>query len=1162
MRSHSLRHLVRWQSAGKCGRQKRRRHVHLPLGILPVALWVSSASMAGEGGYAPLETTADDDGPGALGCIDMPRATAARSEVVVAVERDAMLDELTRAEDKSTEKTRRFCVLCQSPEEIQQESVLEAEQRHATALEATKAAADAVSLDVKIDALWGWVEGALNNDSCIKYNRIVEMAAKMQVEREELCALLGLEAVRGPQISFISRGQEIVCRYGFGPMVIDYRGAAVVATDPPCAEADLANAAALRGKLALVQGGLEPSGGPEAEYVFSEDGPLGIAFETLDGCLQVSGFIDGSVAQSKGLSVGSKLLRFQDITLRSENVDEVTSSFKTTPRPWSMIFEPEVTFAEKVNRVTEVGAVALIVVNNEPGDKPFQPSDNGEYKGDIPVLGVSAAGGAQLAAGTHLVSECTLEGTAVRHKGRRGAVATGPCREPWEGEDSIQIRWEDDGTLSDKYAIKVSELELEVTVGREDFDAACAKQPERTAKMHAPLGRESLRNAQKKLDKELTQAKLAAAAFKNQTCRVRCRRSFGCQSSGHIKESLHEAEARHAAAPEVAAALPLEAKIEALWAWSEGTRSGCLGRHGERIVKYGEIAGCHKHVGYGEFVLIPGMAEAAKMDIREMCDLLGAQERDPVRGPRAALDGRDGTVCYVSDAGTLQIRWGAAPTEGVSISDQESSQDMSPWVDHDDAIKVDDPDLVLGEGSAVRHDGRRGTAATHPAENRWRPGTYAIRIHWEDDGTLSEEIKVLELDVEVTVGREEFATACVQHPERTARMHAQLAQRQADVDLDKAKKAAEASKQSCGVYARRICAYRGSCRQRCKFCCFKLLDYQPVRGYSMPDFLKMLGGVTMPTMDAWLDWSVTIAFYLSGDLHWFEAGLTINLLSGLLSGGCLAYFLRNPHRSPTGDAQGGDEEMIMLKQHYRWPRWKVCGIIAMLGLTGLAPVMCTVMVLRGKRDIHLIGGAKVLKFFKATELIVENVPQSVLQTYVGVAYGKFDPSSPTFSYLLPVSVTVSLLGAGFTVFGLEAEMRNAAATIWVAGAPTYKEVVSLGSRYGIVGSLLRTAQVTALIFWISLLGCAVKGWAVGAVVLGVLVFGCMCVEAVSRKGALGWWGRVVRLWQPHNSVRAKLLWSAIHATLLGGMAAGFFAERFQGWWAAGASVSLVVVVVA
>ena len=46
------------------------------------------------------------------------------------------------------------------------------------------------------------------------------------------------------------------------------------------------------------------------------------------------------------------------------------------------------------------------------------------------------------------------------------------------------------------------------------------------------------------------------------------------------------------------------------------------------------------------------------------------------------------------------------------------------------------------------------------------------------------------------------------------------------------------------------------------------------------------------------------------------------------------------------------------------------------------------------------------------------------RAYVGVSYGKFDPSSPTFSYLLPVSVSVSLLGAGSTAVGFEAGSRD------------------------------------------------------------------------------------------------------------------------------------------
>eukprot|EP01045_Picozoa_sp_COSAG04_P014294 COSAG04_NODE_1061_length_8505_cov_15.541042_2_plen_1164_part_00 len=268
------------------------------------------------------------------------------------------------------------------------------------------------------------------------------------------------------------------------------------------------------------------------------------------------------------------------------------------------------------------------------------------------------------------------------------------------------------------------------------------------------------------------------------------------------------------------------------------------------------------------------------------------------------------------------------------------------------------------------------------------------------------------------------------------------------------------------------------------------------------------------------------------------------------------------------DTEGIDEKAKDAKEDWPWRR--VLPLALVLGVPGLAPAAWTVMLLRddhadterGESLIAFAGGTKVLKLFKIVELIVESVPQSVLQTYVGVAYGKFDPSSPKFSYLLPVSVSVSLLGAGFTVFGLEVEMRN-------ANAKT--QVVSLGSRYGIVGLLLRTAQVTALIFWISLLACAEKGWAAGAVVLGVLAFGGMCFEAAYRtinidqineatgasgkdwdsdaerwvprtRNALIQW-RLLRLWQRHNSVRASLLWSAIHLALLGGMAAIFFGAQ-------------------
>ena len=65
----------------------------------------------------------------------------------------------------------------------------------------------------------------------------------------------------------------------------------------------------------------------------------------------------------------------------------------------------ECAFAEKADRAAEAGAVAVIVVNSEPGDVPVKPGDaDNVYKGSVPVLGVSASVGERLVA----AAECCL----------------------------------------------------------------------------------------------------------------------------------------------------------------------------------------------------------------------------------------------------------------------------------------------------------------------------------------------------------------------------------------------------------------------------------------------------------------------------------------------------------------------------------------------------------------------------------------------------------------------------------------------------------------------------------------------------------------------------------------------------------------------------------
>ena len=100
--------------------------------------------------------------------------------------------------------------------------------------------------------------------------------------------------------------------------------------------------------------------------------------------------------------------------------------------------------------------------------------------------------------------------------------------------------------------------------------------------------------------------------------------------------------------------------------------------------------------------------------------------------------------------------------------------------------------------------------------------------------------------------------------------------------------------------------------------------------------------------------------------------------------------------------------------------------------------------------------------------------------------------------------------------------------------------MSLGSRYGIVAVLLRTAQSAALVFWIALLSCAQKGWGDVAALISLPVYGGMMLEAVVRGDAPG---RFLLL----------ILLTVALLGLLGGFAAVFFGQDYtEGWVGAAA----------
>ena len=57
-------------------------------------------------------------------------------------------------------------------------------------------------------------------------------------------------------------------------------------------------------------------------------------------------------------------------------------------------------------------------------------------------------------------------------------------------------------------------------------------------------------------------------------------------------------------------------------------------------------------------------------------------------------------------------------------------------------------------------------------------------------------------------------------------------------------------------------------------------------------------------------------------------------------------------------------------------------------------------------------GMRFVYLQSALELVLESVPQAVLQTYIGVSYGEFALSSEKFSPVLALSVFCSFLASG------------------------------------------------------------------------------------------------------------------------------------------------------
>ena len=334
----------------------------------------------------------------------------------------------------------------------------------------------------------------------------------------------------------------------------------------------------------------------------------------------------------------------------------------------------------------------------------------------------------------------------------------------------------------------------------------------------------------------------------------------------------------------------------------------------------------------------------------------------------------------------------------------------------------------------------------------------------------------------------------------------------------------------------------------CARCVFWLQNYR-IRGFRLPLVVALLGQLVLPEMDAVSDILVTIAFYKDGDMNWFRASLVILALSGAFATAFLVS-LATKHQKP---------EWYTTRLGRLGHRRALCCrllLAAPVGLAGLAPVAVAALALYTGADEGRRIARFELKPFKLLELLFEALPQSTLQSYVAVSYGKLDPSDPErFSRLLAFSVSVSLLGAGSTAFGVEDASRNNGGR---------KDVVRAGSRYGLTTILLRSTQLGMLIFWVALAACAEKDFAAFAMVAAVCAYAGAVVEAAWREyvdevlphpnrvkvlegGPDSWNVPVLRalaccgwLVHPQNALKRAMFWNALPPLIAGAIAAAFY----------------------
>ena len=237
----------------------------------------------------------------------------------------------------------------------------------------------------------------------------------------------------------------------------------------------------------------------------------------------------------------------------------------------------------------------------------------------------------------------------------------------------------------------------------------------------------------------------------------------------------------------------------------------------------------------------------------------------------------------------------------------------------------------------------------------------------------------------------------------------------------------------------------------------------PWFGFTTVEVVSLLKTAIVASVDTCFDLVVLRGWWLAGDTGWFRAGVGIQVLSGCFMG----YWLSITILPPT---------LPSLHPAIR----KALGLV--LGLLGLAPAAVVFLTLnaarRGADDLMMRMILKLSTMSGMIEVIFEAIPQAGLQTYVGVAYGEFDPAHPAFSFVMVLSVASACLSGGVAIFAFEVQGKTQKLPL---------RTVRADSMYGLSRIIAAGALLGTVMFIQALVLCAWKAYAAVVLLLTVAV---------------------------------------------------------------------------